>query len=323
MAILGKHEVTITSGGTVLQEHDPDADAVAAVQNDSSYKDTPIVLKYIEAMPGANFELNYALKEEFSFGKADYVVFRTSIDGKKVESPVVTIQRYCQTGAYSSSRGGVRGREGSQSQERPYYWKELLTTDEKPNAIPAEVKKKYAQLGRIEVSVLRKKGAKSLSHKAKKDVLPSDEPIPEEALKGRAIDSTMGLQDPRPVGGSTDWIGVKVDACPLAVFIFQYRSRKALQILGILPRTPEPVPLEARDPDSLTLDEARELLRRQMAEREAARVKIKKENAEENLRQLSAIQVKREHVDEDEGVSIVAPPAKKPRAEPEVIELSD
>ena len=59
------------------------------------------------------------------------------------------------------------------------------------------------------------------------------------------------------------------------------------------------------------------------AEREAGRVKIKKENAEENLRQLATIQIKREHADEDEGVSVVAPPAKKPRCEPEIIELSD
>jgi len=56
-------------------------------------------------------------------------------------------------------------------------------------------------------------------------------------------------------------------------------------------------------------------------------VKIKQEKAEDNLRRLAAIQIKREaadmYVDEDEGISIVEPAEKKPRCEPEVIDLSD
>ena len=69
-----------------------------------------------------------------------------------------------------------------------------------------------------------------------------------------------------------------IDAHPLAVFIFEYRSKSkfypstglhqlivedALQILGVLPRTPEPVPLEERDPETLTPAEMLELIRRQ------------------------------------------------------------
>jgi len=56
------------------------------------------------------------------------------------------------------------------------------------------VKKKYAQFGRIEVSVWRKKGAKSPPGKQneKKNVISCDEPVPEDGLKGRAIDSTTG-----------------------------------------------------------------------------------------------------------------------------------
>jgi len=52
------------------------------------------------------------------------------------------------------------------------------------------------------------------------------------------------------------------------VVVLQRREKQltctdALQILGVLPRTPEPTPLEHRDPESLTPTEMLELIRRQ------------------------------------------------------------
>ncbi|KAK4561820.1 hypothetical protein LTR86_004499 [Recurvomyces mirabilis] len=63
---------------------------------------------------------------------------------------------------------------------------------------------------------------------------------------------------------------------PFATFIFKYRSRHDLQVEGIIPRSPSPVPLEERDPDSLSAEEARELVRR-MREREQDMAKVKRE----------------------------------------------
>ncbi|KAI1616572.1 hypothetical protein EDD36DRAFT_484329 [Exophiala viscosa] len=316
MAVLDGVEFTVTSGGRDLQEYDVGADEAAVIRENLSHPDSPHVVKYIEAIPGAEFQLKYTLKKNYSFGKANYTCFKTEIDGKKVSGPVITLQKYRRRGTFTTVRCGVYSPEGSQSKERPFYWKELLTTDEKPNATPAELKEKYSQLGTIQVKVLRAKGF-AVGPASETQVAISDELVPEKALKGRAVDATMGLQSLRPTARVTKYDGDHIDECPRVVFIFQYRSRDALQRLGILPRTPEPLPLEARDPDSLTLDQARELLRRQMAEREAARAKIKKEKAAENLRQLAAIRVKREasatFVPEDEGISIVEAPVKKPR----------
>lgn len=59
---------------------------------------------------------------------------------------------------------------------------------------------------------------------------------------------------------------------PFATFKFKYRSRKDLQIEGIIERTPEPVALEDRDPATLTAEEDVQL----QAER-AEMLKIKKE----------------------------------------------
>ncbi|KAK4939607.1 hypothetical protein LTR10_020107 [Elasticomyces elasticus] len=300
MAILDKVEITITTGGRVLQEYDVDADEVAEIKCDSSHKDSPHVVKYIEAIPGADFQLKYTMKENFSFGQANFIAFNTTIDGKRVAGPTISCEKYRRAGIYTKIRSGIASGRGSRWEERPFYWKNLSTTDEKPNATPAELKAKYAQLGTIQVIVSRKKGSRSVSPATGKSITLSDEPVPEKALKGRAIDSAMGH------------LLIGADA---------------LQVLGILPRTPEPVSLEARDPDSLSLEEARELLRRQTVELEAARIKIKKEKAEDDLRQLAAVQVKREasnmFVGEDADINIVAPSSKKPRREPEIIDLSD
>jgi len=53
------------------------------------------------------------------------------------------------------------------------------------------VKEKYARLGTIEGIVTRKAGSPKLISK-RKDITLSDEPVPEKALKGNAIDSATG-----------------------------------------------------------------------------------------------------------------------------------
>ncbi|EXJ58342.1 hypothetical protein A1O7_05767 [Cladophialophora yegresii CBS 114405] len=96
----------------------------------------------------------------------------------------------------------------------------------------------------------------------------------------------------------------------------------ALQTLGIIPRTPEPVPLEEREEETLTPAEMLELIRQQKAEGKAEKVKIKQEKAEANLRQLAGIKREADGQD-DEDVTIVVQLAKKARREVAVVELLD
>ena len=68
-----------------------------------------------------------------------------------------------------------------------------------------------------------------------------------------------------------------------------------LQIEGIIPRSPSPTPLEERDPNELSPEEARELVRRMRAREQDDNFRVKKE--------------KREHAalvddDEDEEITI-------------------
>lgn len=59
-----------------------------------------------------------------------------------------------------------------------------------------------------------------------------------------------------------------------------------LQIEGIIPRSPSPVPLEDRDPDDLSPEEARELVRR-LRQSQRQQIEIKKEGLK-NKRARSA-----------------------------------
>lgn len=80
----------------------------------------------------------------------------------------------------------------------------------------------------------------------------------------------------------------------------------ALQSLGLLPRSPSPIPLEDRNIEDLSLQEAQELLRRQQGRFASNETSVKRE-------------MKREHIgagdDSDDGgdVEIVDLPEKRRR----------
>lgn len=93
-----------------------------------------------------------------------------------------------------------------------------------------------------------------------------------------------------------------------------------LQIEGIIPRSPSPTPLEERDPNDLSPEEARELVHR-MRERDMQNnIKIKKEKR-------NHANVAQDDEDEDEVTISEAPARKRHRGSTdsgiEVIDLSD
>lgn len=94
-----------------------------------------------------------------------------------------------------------------------------------------------------------------------------------------------------------------------------------LQIEDIIPRTPSPAPLEQRDPNTLTLEESRELLRRLLQRKEQREQKQQIEIKKEGQKIKKEGQKKRERSetieaevdDEDEGGIVVTGegPARK------------
>ncbi|EXJ58343.1 hypothetical protein A1O7_05768 [Cladophialophora yegresii CBS 114405] len=289
MAVIDNVEITISSNGSALQEYAVPANDDAGVDHGNQSDATKIVKCYIEAVPGANFEIRYSIKEGQEFGNADYLSLNTWVDGQKVLAPIV----------------------------EPRH---LRHADEMPNAAVNDIKARYDEIGSIRVEFSRKKHL-GFAHEFE-PVSLNEEPIPEKAIKGQALDLGVGLQSARPKHSPVKvHRGEILDEGPLATFIFLYRSKNALQILGILPRTPEPIPLEERDPATLSPAEMLELIRRQQSELEATKAKVKKEEAELDMPRSDTI--KREATDEDDDLAILPVPQNRVRKKVEVIDLTD
>ena len=84
--------------------------------------------------------------------------------------------------------------------------------------------------------------------------------FPEQVLKGIALDLMTKFREVK------DWKPVRYsrDHCigdePLATMVLKYRSREALQKIGLVPRSPTLTPLEERDINDLTMEELKERL---------------------------------------------------------------
>ena len=204
MAIIGKVEITISSGGKVLQDYALTQDDDGLADSDL-HPDSAKIIKYIQATPGSRFELNYALKKGQSFGKADYASFSTWIDGQKMVSPTIKKQQYLRAKSLSKTRDGAYDGNSSHWEKRPYFWSDLLTSeysfaillatltdqaDENPESSIEDVKAKYADLGTIRIEFSRKRRIRTKhEHKVKSF---DEEVVPEKALKGQARQRGVG-----------------------------------------------------------------------------------------------------------------------------------
>ncbi|ETI22681.1 hypothetical protein G647_06757 [Cladophialophora carrionii CBS 160.54] len=343
MAIIGNLEVTITSGGKVLREYgvaeedqvdregDPKAQRVGRRCKKVSTVMTEKCFAYVEATPDANFEIGYKMSGKLAFGRASHIIFGTSVDGHDIISPSVDKEEYQKSGAFSSVDEGDMSTCGSETNLHRFYWAPLSTTDDNPKVTVAELKAEYGSKGTIRVDVWRRQRLPSIPHDRATPAISSD--IPERALKGRAVEVGVSFRNAKQIAKVNFIYSKPVDKEPLATFVFFYRSKNALQALDLIPRTPEPVPLEERDEETLNPAEMLELIRRQkasnslawmpnLAERKAEKVKIKQEKAEANLRQLAGLKREAGALD-DEDISIVVQSAKKTRREVAVVELLD
>ncbi len=129
MAVLGNLEVTISSQGNTLQEYYVDPGAVANILSGSSTQQAATVIKYIEATPKAEFQITYKTIGELDFGKADYIVFRTFVDGQRLTSPCVEQKDLDKQGYYACSRSGAVRCDEVVSKLHPFCWKELSISE--------------------------------------------------------------------------------------------------------------------------------------------------------------------------------------------------
>ncbi|CAK1364259.1 hypothetical protein CB0940_12244 [Cercospora beticola] len=276
--------------------------------------------KYIEAEEGRNFAMSVRTDPQMARVQQDCVAAHIFFDGKHVGGSIL------ETGRRQASQWFMRDcyerNTASGSTSEKYCFASLQTND---NPVGTAKLADYKDLGEVEVRCYwaRKTAGTHTNDSqstASQDVSAS---IPEKCLKGRAISSRASLGAVEQRAHKVNYANLKYPygITPFAKFTFKCRSRRDLQIEDIIPRTPSPAPLEQRDPNTLTLEESRELLRRLLQRKEQReqkqQIEIKKEGQkikkEGQKKRERSETVEAEVDDEDEGGIVVTGegPARK------------
>ena len=129
MAILDQLKVGVKSGGAILQEYDVPLDELAGGDHSSTPTPTPRIVRYLEAISGAEYKVETSLTPGFDFGEADYLSCSIFIDGKRMTSSRLKKTLYEKGNEYtsSSSHGNYATVDGVW-QKFPLCWGKLLTS---------------------------------------------------------------------------------------------------------------------------------------------------------------------------------------------------
>lgn len=261
MVRFGDYEIEIFVDGLPLREYDPPADEGGTELQDR--RGCPIVCKYIEVVEGMEFEVRYSVSKYTTFQpRADAKAFHTEIGDLRIASSLI-LKHHLRQSTQDRLAQRIRGQtvhDGGVVQLWPFTFGALLTADSTlEETAPEQPTNSLGEIKFTVYDVLRREGTFRVEkHRAVRDFGP----IPEKALKGQPIDLNVrfGAAKPciPPMYALTEKVGHGI-----VKFVFRYRSRRALQLLGLIATTPDTVPLEERDVESLSLEQARELLRRQ------------------------------------------------------------
>ncbi|KAK6434199.1 hypothetical protein LTR95_009616 [Oleoguttula sp. CCFEE 5521] len=266
--------ISVSIDDRPLREYGADTE----VRGDQNAGNTCTAL--VEASPEAEFRIDYSFTPAYPY-RDDAILVRSYLDGEYVGRFFYNYTRLRQglrTTLGDVTTGGFR---------RNFKFAPLDTTDARPSTT---AKDSVSSLGEIKITVHRCR--KSPIQPQPKPVSPAKmvpsanassqylvpKEISEKALKGRAMSCRAGLGDAMPVPISTMSRPATVVEWPygeasIATYRFLYRSHRDLQIENVIPRSPTPPPLEERDVDTLTVEEARELARTLKARQAQSKVK--------------------------------------------------
>ncbi|KAK6429184.1 hypothetical protein LTR95_014669 [Oleoguttula sp. CCFEE 5521] len=267
--ILPGANVVVRVDGRKLKEYDVER----------SEDDAPnATVRYIEARTGAYFSIDLALGCYFPY-KEDHLSFSVTVDGKHVRAIILAVDRH-----RSSSIKGLVNSTAAGSTIRRLTFAELIKKQTADHAIRPTAENALGSLGEIKVKLTRcRKISTGPDRKERTFVSPASAGVPEKALKGRAkvagitnmSPSSTHMVETRPPSTYFGIAHAVSVTSPVGTDV-RLHSADDLQSEGILERSPTPVPLEDREPDTLTLEEGRELARRNKIERDR-QVAVKKE----------------------------------------------
>ncbi|KAL1302742.1 hypothetical protein AAFC00_003094 [Neodothiora populina] len=295
-------EVSIVVDGKPLHEYVDEYEEEEEHVGDITKK----VTRYVECQSGKAFGVQVKFRPGFkSVAEREVATAAVSIDGLPIDHLHYDRRfRNRRKDIFNHIFYGPAHIESGQGRYKPMLFTDLGLDGENmqvERALPIK------HLGTISVKIQRGMKVARNANTLERSGLhrPS---VSEKALKGSSVSHYVNLGEAQHVSEPT-FAAVKLrGGAPFAKFDFKYRSRKSLQALLIIPRSPSPTALEDKDPDDLTLEEARELLRRQRARSPKNKLELKREHTTDA------------DSDEDE-LSIV--PAPKRSKVIETIDLTD
>ncbi|KAG9683846.1 hypothetical protein KCU95_g18026, partial [Aureobasidium melanogenum] len=255
-------------------------------------------IKYVESVSGSHFGIRVNLNgmDRRHLKRGNAIIVEYYLDGQMVSDSVF---RFPFHGHSVYVRHGALYREGGIWLQRKFLFAALVTSEDVAHNKP---RPELMDLGTITAKIYFSHAEGNYSvHGPDHTKIKLHENIHEKHLKGQAISQQARLEDAVATSGVQPIKARKLGDA-FAVYNFRYRSRKDLQTLYLIPRSPSPIPLEDRPEGDLTREELLELLRRQKG-RQEEQIKIKQE-------------LKRERIEDDEGdddlvVLSPRPPAKQ------------
>ncbi|MCJ1390452.1 hypothetical protein MMC18_003311 [Xylographa bjoerkii] len=258
MAILKGIWASVVVDEQSLVEYSEDA-----IETTDSLRGSNTIVKYVEAISRAHFKVEFGWNLPHPQG-CEGLRFQVSLDGKSMDIAVCQFKDNYPKSHMDSARRCV----DDQWTCEKFRFTDIISDDGQSGSTNSLEASDLAGIGKIVLSVVRlvniRESTKAATGYNRQTGSALSGAIPEKALKGRALSHKTSLDPPEKIAAlrtmTSDYID-QVDS-PFVKFEFRYRSRRALQIEGIIPRSPSPVPLEDRPVESLTREEAIELLAR-------------------------------------------------------------
>ncbi|RMZ89405.1 hypothetical protein DV736_g3364, partial [Chaetothyriales sp. CBS 134916] len=250
MAILDHFEVQVIVDGKAANEYDDDTDDAQPANNAPN-----TLTKYVEAVSGKTFQFRICIHPGIVWANADCFVARPYLEGYQHKGCV--LQKPDMNTMLSPVKLILNGDwSGSESNMKWYKYRfvDLVTRDTTNDDDSSKMKDLYGQLGLLKIQLWRERIL--LRNPAPKSTyvpklhLPGS--VPEKALKGNPINIATTLEPDTSIHPPVRiYETAKVDLLPAATFIFKYRTRKALQSLMIIPRSPSPLPVHISQPPTI------------------------------------------------------------------------
>ncbi|KAL8758806.1 MAG: hypothetical protein Q9199_001217 [Rusavskia elegans] len=242
---------------------------------DTTDQNAKFISRYVECKSGASFSVEILIQKTMKF-KSDAIIVYVYIDGREAANIIISQLEVSSAigGVYFKRISGATRKIANHWEFRPFIFGEIKQVEQLSG--PVAIQHDRKTLGSIAVKV----------HQiTRKDAIPPKESSWDEAknpshaitlsehqLKGSSAThaANYGIKQPAAAREYVDVDFVDGRDSPFAHFQFKYRSKKALQSILLIPRTPSPppppprpVPLEERPIESLSVQELQQLVRRQ------------------------------------------------------------